>query len=35
MKPGTPSFTSARLLDQARERIRHLHYSFQTAKVNL
>ncbi len=35
MKPGTPSFTSTRLLDQARERIRYLHYSFQTAKADL
>lgn len=33
MKPGIPSFTSTRLLDQLRERIRHLHYSLQTEKA--
>jgi integron integrase len=35
MKPGTPSFTSTRLLDQLRERIRYLHYSLQTEKAYL
>lgn len=35
MKPGTPSFTSTRLLDQLRERIRYLHYSLQTEKASL
>ena len=35
MKPGTPSFTSTRLLDQLRERIRYLHYSLQTEKACL
>lgn len=35
MKPGTPSFTSTRLFDQLRERIRYLHYSLQTEKAYL
>lgn len=35
MKPGTPSFTSIRLLDQLRERMRSLHYSLQTEKTHL
>ena len=35
MKPGMPSFTSTRLLDQLRERIRYLHYSLQTEKAYL
>lgn len=35
MKPGTPSFTSTRLLDQLRERMRSLHYSLQTEKAYL
>ena len=35
MKPGTPSFTSTRLLDQLRERIRYLHYSLRTEKAYL
>jgi len=35
MKPGTPSFTSTRLLDQLRERLRHLHQSLQTGKAYL
>ena len=35
MKPGTPSFTSTRLLDQLRERIGYLHYSLQTEKAYL
>jgi integron integrase len=35
MKPGTPTFTSTRLLDQLRERIRYLHYSLQTEKAYL
>ena len=35
IKPGTPSFTSTRLLDQLRERIRYLHYSLQTEKAYL
>lgn len=35
MKPGTTSFTSTRLLDQLRERIRYLHYSLQTEKAYL
>ena len=30
MKSGTPSFTSTRLLDQLRERLRYLDYSLQT-----
>lgn len=33
MKPGTPPLQSARLLDQVRERIRHLHYSLKTEKA--
>jgi hypothetical protein len=32
MKPGTPPLQSARLLDQVKERVRHLHYSFKTKK---
>ena len=35
MKPGMPSLQSARLLDQVRERVRHLHYSFKTEKAYL
>ena len=35
MKLGTPSFTSTRLLDQLRERIRYLHYSLQTERAYL
>ncbi len=35
MKPGTPSFTSTRLLDQLRERMPYLHYSLQTEKACL
>ena len=35
MKPGSPSLTSTRLLDQLRERIRYLHYSLQTEKAYL
>ena len=35
MKSGTPSFTSTRLLDQLRERLRYLHYSLQTEKAYL
>ena len=33
MKPGTAPLQSVRLLDQVRERIRHLHYSLSTEKV--
>jgi hypothetical protein len=35
MKPGTPTFTSTRLLDQPRERIRYLQYSLLTEKAYL
>ena len=35
MKPGTPVLRSTRLLDQARERIRYLHYSLSTEKAYL
>ena len=35
MKPGSPTLTSTRLLDQLRERIRYLHYSLQTEKAYL
>jgi len=35
MKPGTPVLRSTRLLDQVRERIRYLHYSFSTEKAHL
>jgi len=35
MKPGTPPLQSTRLLDQLRERIRHMHYSLSTEKVYL
>ena len=35
MKPGAPPLQSARLLDQVRERIRHLHYSLKTEKAYL
>ena len=35
MKPGTPPLQSTRLLDQMREWIRYLHYSFKTEKVYL
>ena len=35
MKPGTPPLQSTRLLDQVRERIRYLHYSFKTEKAHL
>ena len=34
-KVATPSFTSTRLLDQVRERIRYLHYSQATEKAYL
>lgn len=30
MKPGTSPLQSTRILDQVRERIRHLHYSLST-----
>ena len=33
MKPGNPPLQSTRLLDQVRERIRCLHYSFSTEKL--
>lgn len=33
MKPGNPPLQSTRLLDQVRERIRYLHYSFSTEKL--
>lgn len=33
MKPGNPPLQSIRLLDQLRERIRYLHYSFSTEKL--
>ena len=33
MKPGTPPLQSTRLLDQMRERIRHMHYSLSTEKT--
>jgi len=35
LKPGTPPLQSTRLLDQARERVRYLHYSLSTEKVYL
>ncbi len=35
MKPGTPPRQSTRLLDQVRERIRHMHYSLSTEQVYL
>jgi integrase len=35
MKPGTPVLQSTRLLDQARERIWHMHYSLKTEKAYL
>lgn len=35
MKPGAPWLRSIRLLDQVRERIRHLHYSLKTEKAYL
>ncbi len=35
MKPGNAPLKSIRLLDQVRERIRYLHYSLSTEKVNL
>jgi len=33
MKPGNPPLQSLRLLDQVREQIRYLHYSFGTGKL--
>jgi hypothetical protein len=33
MKPGNPPLQSFRLLDQVRERIRYLHYSYSTEKT--
>lgn len=33
MKPGKPVLQSVRLLDQLRERIRYMHYSFSTEKA--
>lgn len=35
MKPGTPSLQSTRLLDQLRQRIRYMHFSLSTEKVDL
>jgi integrase len=35
MKPGTPVLQSTRLLDQARDRIRDMHYSLKTEKAYL
>jgi len=35
MKPRAPPLLSTRLLDQVRERIRYMHYSFATEKVYL
>lgn len=35
MKPGSPPLQSTRLLDQVRERIRYLHYSYSTEKTYL
>jgi integron integrase len=35
MKPGTPVLQSTCLLDQARERIRDMHYSLKTEKASL
>ena len=35
MKPGNAPLKSIRLLDQVRERIRYLHYSLSTEKINL
>ena len=35
MKPGTPPLQSTRLLDQVRERVRHMHYSLSTEQVYL
>ena len=32
MKLGAPSLQSTRLLDQVRERVRHIHYSLKTEK---
>ena len=35
MKPCNEPLKSIRLLDQVRERIRYLHYSLSTEKINL
>jgi Phage integrase, N-terminal SAM-like domain len=35
VKARTPPLQSTRLLDQVRERARHLHYSFSTEKTYL
>lgn len=35
MKPGTPQLHYSRLLDQLRERIRYMHYSLSTEKVDV
>jgi integrase len=35
MKPGAPPLQSRRLLDQVRQRICHMHYSFKTEKAYL
>ena len=32
MKPGAPSLQSTRLLNQGRERVWHVHYSFNIVK---
>jgi uncharacterized protein YfbU (UPF0304 family) len=33
VEPSTPALQSTRILDQARERIRHMHYSLSTEQV--
>jgi uncharacterized protein YfbU (UPF0304 family) len=35
VKPRNPPLQSSRLLDQVRERIRYLHYSYSTEKTYL
>jgi hypothetical protein len=35
MKPGAPSLQSTRLLDQVREPVRYMHYSFNIIKCYL
>ena len=35
MKPGTPPFKSARLVDQVKERVLCLHYNLKTEKAYL
>ncbi len=33
MKPGNPPLRSVREMDQLRERVRYMHYSFSTEQV--